>query len=255
MDHLAYTALSAINAQRLEFQTVTNELANVSTTGFKRSFEVARDAMKVTGAGFESRFMPRVRTVDVIDLSAGSRMVTGQPLDIAMNDSTVLGVDDGNGGVKFTRRGDLRISQDGVLQLPGGQAVLGEAGEPITLPREARFNISADGTIYALDPEAPEEESVEVGRLFLRDASETPLRRSVDGLLEPHREFALANGDFEDGPGVASVSSGMLEGANVSAVNTMVKMLDFSRNYENSIRIVREIKDLDQQGASMMRLG
>jgi flagellar basal-body rod protein FlgF len=51
-----------------------------------------------------------------------------------------------------------------------------------------------------------------------------------------------------------SVTSGALEGSNASAMDAMVRMIDLSRSFETNVRIMRETRDLDQQGASMMRL-
>jgi flagellar basal-body rod protein FlgF len=85
-----------------------NEMANVSTVGFKRSFEVATRAIQVEGAGFKTRFQPQSFSEDYISLKAGPLIATGNELDIAMSGSTVLGVSAADGKLAFTRRGDLR---------------------------------------------------------------------------------------------------------------------------------------------------
>ena len=66
MDRLAFNAAAAINEMRTARQMTTNELANVATPGFKRSFESAMLTLKVQGAGFESRLQPQAYSSDNI---------------------------------------------------------------------------------------------------------------------------------------------------------------------------------------------
>ena len=74
-------------------------------------------------------------------------MQTGNPLDIAMNNSTVLGVQSLEGEVAFTRRGDLRITETGLLETGAGQLVLDDGGNPITVPTDTLISIGADGVV------------------------------------------------------------------------------------------------------------
>jgi flagellar basal-body rod protein FlgF len=255
MDNLAYTSAAAMTFQRIERQVVANELANVSTVGFKRSFDTAQGALKVTGPGFDSRFIPQVYSDDVVDLSPGARILTGRPLDVAMNDQTVLGVESSRGDLAFTRRGDLRVSAEGVLETGAGHAVLGQAG-PITIPQGFAVSIVEDGSIFARDPQNPGEEAVLVDQLLLRDASGVQLGRREDGLFALSRRDGRGlelGGDLPPGPNVASVSSGVLEGSNASAVSAMVYMLELSRMFELQIRQVSQASSLVERGSSMMR--
>jgi len=107
MDRLAFNAVAAINEQRNSRQMTTNELANVSTVGFKRSYEMATRAIKVEGDGLHSRYQPQSVSTDNIDLSPGAIMATGRKLDVAINGQGVMGVTTSTGELAFTRRGDL----------------------------------------------------------------------------------------------------------------------------------------------------
>jgi len=104
-----------------------------------------------------------------------------------------------------------------------------------------------------LCPSEPETPPVRLGTLMLRDASETPLSRRTDGLFEPlDQEFKGA--DFPTGPvPVLLLQSGSLEGSNVNPIEAMVKMMDISRSYEAQIKMIKEIKSIDENGASLMR--
>jgi flagellar basal-body rod protein FlgF len=91
MDRLAFNASAAIAESRTAQHMVNNELANVSTPGFKRSFESAMVSVKAEGAGFSSRIQPKSLNVDTIIMTAGIALIaTGNDLDIAMNDKAVL---------------------------------------------------------------------------------------------------------------------------------------------------------------------
>jgi len=103
MDRLAFTSLKAINEQRVTREALTNELANVSTVGFKRSFDAALRTVKITGPGFDSRLMPVNVFNDRINLEPGVRMATGRKLDIALDGDTVMGVTAKNGDLAFIR--------------------------------------------------------------------------------------------------------------------------------------------------------
>jgi flagellar basal-body rod protein FlgF len=252
MDKLAYTALSAMQSQSVVRAAITNELANVSTIGFKKSFQIASSAVKIDGPGHESRYQPGLQINDVINLSPGTPMSTGRPLDVAMNDQTVLAVQSAEGDIAFTRRGDLKVSPTGVLENAEGELVMGEGG-PITVPVGNLITVSPDGTVFAQLPTDPEAAAIAIGQLMLRDASQTELVRRTDGLFEP-REVALKGQDFPTGPKPVSVSPGMLEGSNVNPVATMVKMLDFSRQFEMQLKLVKETQSIDEAGSTMMRI-
>jgi flagellar basal-body rod protein FlgF len=252
MDKLAYTALSAMQSQSVVRAAITNELANVSTIGFKKSFQIASSAVKIDGPGHESRYQPGLQINDVINLSPGTPMSTGRPLDVAMNDQTVLALQSAEGDIAFTRRGDLKVSPTGVLENAEGELVMGEGG-PITVPVGNLITVSPDGTVFAQLPTDPEAAAIAIGQLMLRDASQTELVRRTDGLFEP-REAALKGQDFPTGPKPVSVSPGMLEGSNVNPVATMVKMLDFSRQFEMQLKLVKETQSIDEAGSTMMRI-
>jgi flagellar basal-body rod protein FlgF len=254
MDRLVFTANTAMSEYRLDRQSLTHELANVSTTGFKKAYQIANRAVRVEGNGFDSRFLPRATTSPQIDLTEGTRQFTGNPLDLAMNDSTVLGVQAENGDLAWTRRGDLRIDPNGFLRTAENYLVLDETGAPLEVPdRFLATEIAEDGTLYQRNPSNPAEPAQEFGRLSLKDASETSLARREDGLFFP-LENTEDGMDFENGPKATSVSVGSLEGSNVNVVHTLVKFIDHTRSFEMQTKIIKEMKDNDSSGAAMMRI-
>ena len=252
MDRLAFNAVAAINEQRIARQMVTNELANVSTVGFKRSFEASVRAVQVNGPGLSTRMQPQSFTEDFIQLKAGTVMATGNNLDVALTGSAVLGVTSADGQLAFTRRGDLRVNANGVLENGSGYLVRGEGGSPISAPAGLVITIESDGTVFGRDPaQTNATPPVPLGTLLLRDASEVKLQRRPDGLFSV---VGLEQGkDFPSGPNPPRLTAGALEGSNVNALDTMIKLLDQSRTFEQQINMIKEAKSNDESGASMMK--
>ena len=252
MDRLAFNAAAAINEMRTARQMTTNELANVATPGFKRSFESAMLTMKVQGAGFESRLQPQAFASDNINMKPGVIVKTGRDLDVAMDEQTVMGVTATNGELAFTRRGDLKLNGSGVLEMGTGALVRGQAGGPITIPPGFFVKISKDGSIFATNPaQAGVAAPVLIDRILLRDASQVGLERREDGLYKvvgkPKGEDIPVTGKL------VSLTPETLEGSNVNAMEVMVTLMDQSRSFEMQVNVIKQNKDVDESGGTMMR--
>jgi len=102
MDRLVFTSNATIKEQSTARQVLVNDLANVSTVGFKSSFDVALQSVKVEGAGFESRFQAQTVSRDLIRMDSGPVMATGRPMDVALAGTAVLTVQAPNGDLAFT---------------------------------------------------------------------------------------------------------------------------------------------------------
>ena len=254
MDRLAFTAMASINERRLLREQLNNELANVSTIGFKKSYENAMIAVKAEGDGFDSRIQPYIEKKNAVSLEPGTLMATGRKMDIALNEKTVMAVQAQDGTLAFTRRGDLRVSSQGVLENGSYHPVLGQGGNPITIPPGFEVSITKEGDVYARDPAQPGAvPEVLIDRLMLRDASGINLQRRDDTLFTPSPEVRLRNGDFQGGPNLPTLTAQALESSNVNPVTAMVKLIDFSRSFESQIRVIKEAKSLDESGSSMLK--
>jgi flagellar basal-body rod protein FlgF len=251
MDRLVFTSNATIKEQATARQVLVNDLANVSTVGFKSSYDVALKTIKVDGPGFASRFQAQAVARDQIRLTPGSVMATGRPMDIALAEKAVLTVQAPNGDLAFTRRGDLKVNPQGQLENGSGHLVLGNGG-PIAVPPGMVVSINPDGTVYAKDPSQPSTApSVLIDQLRLRDGGDVKLGRRQDGLFKVDgqpdgTDIALGNAQPRLIPQA-------LEGSNVSAIEAMTRLIDQSRSFETQIRIIKETKALDESGASMMK--
>ena len=252
MDRLAFNAAAAINEMRTGRQMTTNELANVATPGFKRSFESAMLTLKVQGAGFESRLQPQAYASDNINMKPGVILKTGRDLDVAMDGQTVMGVTARNGDLAFTRRGDLKLNGSGVLETGTGALVRGQNGGPITIPPGFFVRINKEGAVFATNPtQAGVAAPVLIDRILLRDSSQVSLERREDSLYKivgkPANEDIPATGKL------ATLTPETLEGSNVNAMEVMVKLMDQSRSFEMQVNVIKQNKDVDESGGSMMR--
>ena len=252
MDRLAFNAAAAINEMRVGRQMTTNELANVATPGFKRSFESAMMTLKVQGAGFESRLQPQSYASDNINMKPGVILKTGRDLDVAMDGQTVMGVTAPNGELAFTRRGDLKLNGTGVLETGTGALVRGQNGGPITVPPGFFVKISKDGSVYATNPaQVGVAAPVLIDRILLRDASQVSLERREDSLYKIVGK--PANEDIPVTGKLATLTPETLEGSNVNAMEVMVKLMDQSRSFEMQVNVIKQNKDVDESGGTMMR--
>jgi len=252
MDRLAFNAAAFINASRIDRQMTMNELSNVSTSGFKRSFESTMRTVKANGSGFDSRYQPQGVNTDYINMKPGTLMVTGRDLDISLNDQAVLGVTGKDGTLAFTRRGDLRLNSAGSLETGNGALVRGQAGGPITIPPGFKVNINTDGSVYAVNPaQAGLIQPVLIDRLMMRDAGQVPLERREDGLFSVSGK--PLGTDIPASPALLSLTPKALEGSNVNPMEVMIKLMEQSRSFEQAINVIKQSKDADQAGSTMMK--
>jgi len=241
MDRLIYLAMSGAKATLQRQDSLANNLANASTTGFRAEMQAFR-AVPVRGDGATTRVYALESTIGHDD-RAGPVSSTGRPLDVAVQGSSWLAVQSLDGTEAYTRAGSLQVSAEGQLVTPNGLPVLGDGG-PITLPANANVEIAATGHITATvgngRPQA-------AGRLKLvTPEAAAPLQRGSDGLFRP--------GDGAELPNDASarVQSGALEGSNVSAVETMVAMIAAARQFEQQMKMLQGAEQREQGAAKLL---
>ncbi|MDB2434592.1 hypothetical protein N9W66_10685 [Luminiphilus sp.] len=252
MDRLVFTAMAALKQLNTMKLKSSNDLANASTLGFKKTYAFATETARVAGPGFDTRYVPMNRSNDELVIDRGPLITTGNKLNIYMRDATVMGVQAPNGQVAFTRRGDLMIDAGGFITTANGHTVLQEGGGPISVPPGADLSITDDGSILATDLAQPTAPPSQVGTLLLRDSEGTRLVRRADGLYEPMAAGGQG-GDFTGGATPPSVQAGAVEGSSINVAEQLVNFMDMSRSFEIRIKMISDMKELDNSGATMMR--
>jgi flagellar basal-body rod protein FlgF len=245
MDRLVYTAYSGMRGRMAAQAAIANNMANASTIGFRSdSFNFEQLALK--GAGFDSRALTSEEVVDA-DRKAGAVVSTGRDLDVAIDGDAWLAVQAADGEEAYTRRGDLTIAPSGVLQTGDGFPVIGNSG-PITIPPADKVTIAPDGSVLIVPPGGQIDKPQVLDRLKLVDPKGSVTLKGMDNLLRVKDGGTLpANLD-------ATVKSGSLEQSNVNITETLIQMIENQRSYEIQAKMLSAAKDMDDGGASLMRM-
>ncbi|MED5526718.1 MAG: flagellar basal-body rod protein FlgF [Pseudomonadota bacterium] len=247
MDHLLYLAMSGANQDMQSLTARANNLANAKTTGFKADFAQAR-AMQAFGEGLPSRvFAMSERPGQRFD--AGPLQTTGRPLDVAVEGDGWLAVQGTDGTEGYTRAGNLRISDTGLLENAKGGLVLGDGNAPITIPLPySKLEIGGDGTVSVLPQGAPANAMEVVGRIKLVNPDVKDLTKGEDGL------FRQKDGNPAPADANVRIIQGALEGSNVNPVEEMTALIELQRQFEVQMKMMKTAEDMDSSQTNLMRL-
>ncbi len=234
MDRLIYTALTAMRGAAAAQGVTANNLANAHVPGFRRELS----SLTAHWLGGDSD-TTRVEADDLVRTAvadAGAVEATGAPLDIAVDGPGWIAVQARDGSEAYTRRGDLRISASGVLENGEGLAVRGEAGL-LTVPPGLPPTIAPDGTLSA--------GSIVAGRIKLIGGDEALAKRG-DGLF--------GTGTPRDADPKVRLRPGSLDSSNVQTASSLAELLEQSRGFDTSTRLLRMTREIDEGGTRLMRL-
>ena len=237
MDRMIYLSMSGAKATMQRQDTLANNLANVSTPGFRAELQAFR-AVPVQGSGASTRVYS-LETTTGYDATPGAITSTGRNLDVAARGNAWLTLQALDGTEAYTRGGSLEVSADGTLTTRSGLPVMGDGG-PLQVPPNTAVSIGADGTVSAKGSDG---RSTSVGKLKLV-TPEAALTRGSDGL------FRAAEGDLT-ADATARVQDGALEGSNVSPVETMVAMISAARQFEAQMKML-QTAEADEKAASQL---
>jgi flagellar basal-body rod protein FlgF len=235
MDKLIFTAVSGAERLQRSQQVHANNLANMDTSGFRASMEVAGNA-ELGGFGYDDRHLSTMQS-DTVSTRAGAVRETGRPLDVAIGGQGYLAVQYGDGEA-YTRSGEIEIDANGALMVRG-RPLLGEGG-PITLPPHTAVEIGTDGTISVLTEGAAQMQVVD--KLRLVNAEGAQLSKNEAGLIVS-RDGAPLPADA-----AVKVTPRALEGSNVSAVEEMVATMSLNRSFEIQMRLFKASDSMNEAG-------
>jgi flagellar basal-body rod protein FlgG len=248
MNQALWVAKTGLDAQQTRMVVVSNNLANVNTTGFKRSRAVFEDLFyqhvrQVGGQTSQDTVLPSglslgtgVRTVATEKLhTQGNVTQTGNSLDMAIDGRGFLQIALPDGTVGYTRDGSFRLDANGQIVNANGY-VLQPA---ITIPANAQsITIGADGTVSVMVPgsSAP----TQVGTLQLADFVNPVGLQSIGKNL--YLETAASGSPQVGTPGqngLGSLVQGSLESSNVNVVEELVNMIETQRAYEMNSKAIQ----------------
>ncbi len=257
-----YTAASGMNAQQANIDNVANNLANVNTTGFKKSrveFEdLVYQQIKTAGTptsqeseapiGLETGLGTRA-VATARNFSTGNLRNTNNPLDLAIEGNGFFQVSLPGGEAGYTRAGALHLNGQGQIVTADGVQI-----EPaITIPANATsVSISKDGIVSVAVP--GQTETQQVGTIELANFQNPAGLQAKGGNLFV---ATTASGDAITGvpgaDGLGGIVQGFLEDSNVSVVEEMVNMILGQRAYEANSRVIRAADEMLQQVNNLSR--
>jgi flagellar basal-body rod protein FlgF len=248
MDRLIYTAMTGASGTMSRQAAVANNLANVTTQGYRAEEHRLRAAQVLTHNKAPSALPTRAFAVDAsthTDYSEGALMYTGGLYDVAVKGKGWIALALPDGTEAYTRNGGFETSVEGVLQTHTGIPVQGDGG-PITIPPGTRITIERDGTISTV-PETGAQNVVNVvGRIKLVDPPEADLVRGQDGL------FRLATGEAAEQSNTVKIASGYLENSNVNPVEQMVSMISLARQFEMQMKMITTAEANDRAATQVL---
>lgn len=228
---------AGMRASQARLDTLSNNLANISTTGYKRDevafSELLERGMAVPGGRFErpvgqlgsGPVIAREVTIDDV----GPAISTDNPLDVRLDKPRqYLSVQTPN-GIRFTRDGSMRLNTNRELVNASGFPFLDVTDRPIQIPTDAspsNITINAIGAVV-----------VNGSEIALLDVREGSVTKAGDNLWSGNPPRAAE-------PSIATHS---LEGSNVNPIQTMVEIIELQRNFEASQRAVRTQDELTEQ--------
>jgi len=255
------TSATGMAAQQTMVDVIANNLANINTTGFKKSQVAFQDLLyiKLKDAGAEVvsglkspsglEIGSGVRTAATVRVFTGGELqTTERPLDIAISGEGFLQVSMPNGDIRYTRDGSIQINADGELVTSTGYRI-----EPaISIPIDAAsVDIGKDGSVNITD--ASGTQSV-VGTIELaRFPNPSGLSAEGENLFAETEASGTATTGTAGDSGFGTIQSGFLEKSNVQMITELVNLITAQRAYETNSRAIRAGDEMLRQANQIAR--
>ncbi len=245
MDRLIYIAMTGAKHILEQQATTSHNLANATTTGFRAQVDQFR-AVPVQGAILPTRAFV-VDSTTGSDFRGGAIQHTGRELDVAVQGAGWMVVQAADGTEAYTRNGNLKISENGILQTPNGLNVLGDGG-PLSIPPGRNIAVAKDGTVSLVPDGSAATGLTSIGRLKLVNPPGADLVRGDDGL------FRMKDGTSATADPRVSVISGSLESSNVNVVDEMVNMISLARQFDMHMKLLQNAEANDGKAAQLLSM-
>ncbi len=234
MDNTNYIALSRQMALWKQMDTVSNNMANMNTSGFKQDEAVFTSYMIQTPKAEGVGRVPLYFTEDYgtyQNFAEGPIVETGNTFDLALKGDAFFSVETDQ-GERYTRKGQFTLNSDGMLVTNEGYAVLSENNEPFFFaPGESEISITQSGEVMT--------ENGVIGRLKLvRFADNQKLLKTAGTMFENVGGNAMRPAGDD-----AEVIQGAVEKSNVQPIVEMTKLIKLQRSYEYVQQMIDEEHD------------
>lgn len=236
-----YSALAGAVSREQAISNIAANLANVNTTGYKRSLVSFESLLRGERQTREAQGINYSRVKqNYSDFTPGPIRPTENPYDMAIQGEgffKVLGPD----GPRYTRRGDFLVDPDGALRTTNGLPVLDDGNGQITIPDSdiGQIAMGNDGTIFVLTPGGGRAEVARLGIVNVDDTSKLVRKEDTTFELGPDgNEVAAEN---------FSVIQGSLEVSNVNMNEEMMRMIDSYRTFETYHKVLKSYSTIGDE--------
>lgn len=234
MDQSAVAAASGLHSRVEALDMLANNLANASTAGFKLDREFYSLFTSESGLdGEPPSELPFVKS-QWTDFTQGTLTPTGNPLDLALTGQGFFVVS-GPSGPLYTRNGSFQISSNGTLITADGYTVQDTQGNPIQTQSQNPVQVGEDGTIT--------QDGQTLGQLQIVDFKDRRALQKQGGTYFVNAQPKAASPIPSD----ATVSQGRLEGSNVVAAESAVRLVGVMRQFEMLQKAVLMSTDMNKQ--------
>jgi flagellar basal-body rod protein FlgG len=216
-----YSAAAGMEAQQEQLNAISNDLANVSTSGYKSERVAFSDLLynpvkiagteTTAGAGASAKVIGRSE-------SQGTLQETGNPLDLAI---------EGEGYFQVTRaNGQKALTRDGTFGVDAAGAIVNAEGNQLSPPIKLPAGVSASEVTIAPDG------TVTAGERKLGQIKLVTVTSREQLLADGGGEFSVTKTSGAVHPATGKIRQGALEGSNVNIASTMAQMVSTQRNYQ-----------------------
>ena len=250
-----YTAATGMSAQQAQLDNIANNLANVNTTGYKRSALAFQDLyyQELTGGGVQGEAQGMVQMGSGTKVvgnyrnhSMGDLVTTGVDTDVAIQGDGFFRVVDENGQEFYTRDGSLQRNSLGELITTGGLVVQGIS--PLSIDGE--LGVGSNGEAIEYLPDGTQQA---LGLLEVVDFVNPAGLKSVGGNLY---QETLTSGDpqlVQLGAGATQLSQGMREASNVDVAVELIEMIQAQRSFELTSKVIQASDEALKTTANLKR--
>lgn len=235
-----YIAATGMLAESARQDVIANNLANVTTNGFKRDEatnqtfgDLLVSSMGLPGAPTVGPLNLGTQVGEIVTIDRqGALRATNNSLDIALTGEGWMTVDSASGR-RYTRDGQLQVDVNGQLLAGDGSTLLGSNGKPVTVDRNGgSISIAKDGTVT--------QEGKEKGQLRIVALDPASLRKEGSNLVD----------GTEKGAATGTIRQGYLEASNVNTVSEMVELIEVMRAFEANQKAALAQSDMLQEAVT-----
>ena len=234
MDNTTYIALSRQMALWKQMDIVSNNMANMNTSGYKQDNALFTSYLTQTPQAEGVGSSPLFFTQDYADFqnfAEGSFKETGNVFDVAIKGDGFFCIETKD-GEKYTRKGQFTLNEDGALTTTDGDVVLSESNTPLFFaPEETEITISESGDVMT--------ENGVIGRLKIATFADNQKLLKVAGVLFDNVEGNAVSFGSQN----VRIAQGMIENSNVNAISEMTNLVKIQRSYDYVQQMIDEEHD------------